>query len=207
MDKVKVYLLIKSKAAIDVRSNIYIKDIGEVYCNDKTIKSKIENISIYKTKTEEDWMSISSINIVEKLVDKHPNLDIEVLGSTDVLIEIKTQVEGNKFFQFIKVVAIFILLFFGSGITIMNFHTDVEMDKSIEILYHALSGEKVSNPLAFTVPYSFGIGLGVIIFFNRLMTNNMRRKKEPGPMEIELYNYDREMEDYILNDINKSNKE
>ena len=89
----------------------------------------------------------------------------------------------------------------------MNFHTDVDMDKSMEILYFALTGKEDSNPLVLTVSYSLGIGLGVIFFFNRIISSNPRRKKEPGPMELELFSYDKEMEDYILNDINKSNKE
>lgn len=207
MDNIKIYLLVKTKATVDKNYKILVKDIADVYCNDKAIKDKVENTSIYKTNDEEDWISISSIYIIEKLLDKTSNLDIEVIGNSEVLIEIKTKVEPNNFLRFIKVTAIFILLFFGAGITIMNFHTDVDMDKSIEIIYHTLTGKQDSNPLVLTVPYSIGLGLGAILFFNRIISKNPRRKKEPGPMEIELFSYDKEMEDYILNDINKSSKE
>lgn len=207
MDKVKTYILVKSKAAIEKDYKILVKDIADVYCDDKTIKNKIENTSLYKTNDEEDWISISSIYIIEKLVDKYLNLDIEIIGNSEVLIEIKEKVNPNNFLRFIKVTAIFILLFFGAGITIMNFHTDVDMDKSMEIIYQTLTGKQDSNPLVLTIPYSIGLGIGVLLFFNRIISKNPRRRKEPGPMEIELFSYDREMEDYILNDINKSSKE
>lgn len=207
MDKIKVYLLINPKAAVDIRSNIYIKDIGMVYSHNKLIKTKIENLSVYKTKEEEDWIKITSIDIIERLVDRYPNLEIEIIGQNEVLIEIKSREKSNKLFQFAKVVAIFILLFFGAGMTIMNFHTDVNMDETLEIIYYTLTGEKNSNPLILTISYSIGLGLGVIVFFNRILSKSLRRRKEPGPMEIEVFNYDKEMEEYILNDIENSSKE
>ncbi|NLY46225.1 MAG: hypothetical protein GX053_09600 [Tissierella sp.] len=207
MDKAKVYLFVKPKAALETNYSITVKDIAEVYCNDKDIKSEVENYIVSKTKKVENWMSISSIYIIEQILDKDPNLDIEITGENEVLIEIKDKVKINKLLQALKVTSIFILLFFGAGITITNFHTDVEMDTSMEIIYETLTGKHDSNPLVLNVSYSIGLGLGVIIFFNRILTKNLRRKKEPGPMEIELFNYDKEMEDYILNDINKSDKE
>lgn len=207
MAKIKVYLLVKSKANVEKNYEILVKDITEVYCDDIEIKHELENTSIYKTNDVEDWISISSIYIIKKLSDKASNLDIEVIGESEVLVEIKEQVIPNNFLRFVKVTAIFILLFFGAGITIMNFHTDVDMDQSLEIIYHILTGKKESNPLIMTVPYSIGLGLGAILFFNRIVSKNPRRRKEPGPMEIELFSYDREMEEFILNDIDKSSKE
>lgn len=207
MDREKTYLLIKSKAAIETNTEILVKNIADVYCVNKEIKNSIENINIYRTDDEEDWISISSIYIIEKLINKYPNLDIETLGESEVLIEIKTKTKGNKKLRFIKIAAIFILLFFGAGITIMNFHTDVDMDETMNIIYSSLTGKEESSPLLLTIPYSIGLGVGVITFFNRVATKNTRRRKEPGPMEIELYSYDKEMEEFILNDINKLSKE
>lgn len=37
-------------------------------------------------------------------------------------------------------------------------------------------------------------------FFTRVLSPSQRRRKEPGPMEIELYLYDKDMEESILND-------
>ncbi len=207
MANIKIYLLVKSKATVEKNYKILVKDIAEVCCDDKGIKDKVENTIIYKTNDVEDWISMSSIYIIEKLLDKTSNLDIEVIGESEVLVEIKERVKPNNFLRFAKVTAIFILLFFGAGITIMNFHTDVDMDESLEIIYHVLTGKQESNPLIMTVPYSIGLGLGAILFFSRIISRNPRRRKEPGPMEIELFSYDKEMEEFILNDIDKSSKE
>ena len=73
----------------------------------------------------------------------------------------------------------------------------------MEVIYRTLSGKDNSNPLILSIPYSIGLGIGVITFFNRIISKSPRRKKEPGPMEIELYKYDQDMEEYIINDLKK----
>lgn len=203
MSNTKTYILIKEKAVIGTNSRITLKEIADIYCKEESIKNKLENVTLLKTKDEEDWIKISSIFIIEKLGKKFPDLDIEIIGENEVLIEIKDRVNKSSLLNVIKVSFIFILLFLGSGITITNFHTDVDMEKTMEIIYRTLSGKKNSNPLILVIPYSIGLGIGVITFFNRIITRNPRRKREPGPMEIEHYNYDKDMEEYILNDLNK----
>ncbi|HZJ99584.1 MAG TPA: stage V sporulation protein AA [Tissierellaceae bacterium] len=203
----KIYLLIKDKVAVDTNYKIIVNDLADVYCSEKQLKAEVENTIIYETKDNEDWKVISSITIIEKIIKKNPNLDIEIIGSDEVLIEIKTREKERKIFIFLKVTVVFILVFFGAGFTIMNFHTDVDMEETMRIINQSLTGNNDSNPLLLTISYSIGLGLGVIIFFNRMISRSQRRKKEPGPMEIELYNYDKEMEEYILNEINKSSEE
>lgn len=203
----KIYLLIKDKVAVDTNYKIIVNDLADVYCSEKQLKAEVENTIIYETKDNEDWKVISSITIIEKIIKKNPNLDIEIIGSDEVLIEIKTREKERKIFIFLKVTVVFILVFFGAGFTIMNFHTDVDMEETMRIINQSLTGNNDSNPLLLTISYSIGLGLGVIIFFNRMISRSQRRKKEPGPMEIELYNYDKEMEEYILNEINKLSEE
>ena len=77
------------------------------------------------------------------------------------------------------------------------------MIKSIEKIYYTVTGEKKDKPLIMTIPYSIGLGVGVITFFSRIISKSKRRKKEPGPMEIELFLYNRDMEEYILNELVK----
>ncbi|NLN15474.1 MAG: hypothetical protein GX185_07735 [Tissierellia bacterium] len=200
----KVFLLIKGKAALDINTSIKAKDLADVYCKDTATRRKVENVIVAKTPAEEDWMNISSIEIIEKIDKELPNLEIEVIGAEDVLIEVKSPEESNKVLKLLKTIIIFIILFIGSGLTIINFYTDTDMEKTMEVIYETLTGIKNPNPYALTISYSIGLGIGVIIFFNRIISKSLRRKKEPGPMEIELFAYDKDMEDYILNDLNKS---
>ena len=123
------------------------------------------------------------------------------------MFEIKSKEIGSKGFQIFKVVFVSIILFLGAGIAVINFHEDVNMSQSLEKIYYTFTGIKATNPLIMTIPYTIGVGLGVFTFFSRIISTSRRRRKQPGPMEIEQYLYDQDMEEYILNSLkNKKTK-
>ncbi len=69
-----------------------------------------------------------------------------------------------------------------------------------------MTGEKKKRP--FISKYIFFLGNRfryVCIFFSRIFSFSKRRKQEPGPMELELYLYDKDIEDNILHEL-KQNK-
>ncbi len=206
MDKEKVYIVINKKASIEPDKDALVKDLGEVYSTKSDIKKNIENIRVKKRNVEEDWDYITAIEISEKVLSRYPDIDLDLLGEVEVLIEYKSRQKERPFFEFIKVFLVCIILFFGASIAIINFHADVDAKKAMEKLYFTFTGEKKSNPLIMNIPYSIGIGVGVLTFFTRIFSFSERRKKEPGPMEIELFLYDEDMEKHILNDIKKNEK-
>lgn len=200
MAKEKVYLLINSKATVSPDKLVYLKDIGEVYCTNENLKRDIENIRVGEKHNKEDWGYMNAIEISRKVLIKYPNIDLELIGETEVLIEYKSKEEKKPLWEFIKVAFVCAVLFFGAGLAIINFHEDVNTSKTMKELYYTFTGEKKDNPLLLVIPYSLGIGVGVMTFFTRVMSPSQRRRKEPGPMEIELYLYDKDMEESILND-------
>lgn len=206
MDKDLVIISLNSKKSVDVNTELFIKDVGTVYCKNSKIQNSIENLKVFKGIKEEDWASITATDIASKVINMNNKIDLTMIGSTEVLIEIKSQETVNKFIEFLKVVMVCIILFFGAGIAIINFHKDVNMIETMEKIYFSFTGIENEKPLIMVIPYSFGLGLGMIVFFNRVFSFSKRRKKEPGPMEIELYLYDLDMEEYILNEIKKGNQ-
>lgn len=204
MNKDTVYIALKDKISIDVGRVLTIKDISNVFCNNKSIEEVVSKLKVYKSPNKEDWDYIDSKYIVEKVIGYNPNLDVTMIGAKEVLLEIKSQENKKKFWRTIKILTILIILFFGSAIAIINFHEDVNMAKSLEKIYYTFTGKKVKKPKIMTIPYSIGMGLGIIGFFNRVVSPSKRRKMEPGPMEIESYLYDKDMEDYLLDEIKNS---
>ncbi|MEW8972641.1 MAG: stage V sporulation protein AA [Tissierellaceae bacterium] len=203
MSKENVFVLLDKKYTVDVDQNILIKDIGKVCCNDKDIQKKIEDLKVKKSSKNENWDYIESTDVLNKILEYDPQLNITMLGEYEVLIEIKSREDKNGVLQFLKVLFISIVLFFGAGMAIVNFYEDVNMVASLNKIYYTFTGISDTKPLIMTIPYSLGLGVGVMTFFNRVVSSSKRRKKEPGPMELELYLYDSDMEDYILNDIKK----
>lgn len=204
MAKDKVYLLVKDKVTVDPYKHILFKDIGEVYCANENLKRDIGNIRMGEKHNKEDWGYITALEIAQKVLNKFPNIELELIGEVETLLEYKSKEEKKPLWEFIKVVLVCIILFFGASLALINFHEDVNTSQSMKELYYTFTGEEKDNPMLMVIPYSLGIGVGVITFFTRVLSPSQRRRKEPGPMEIELYLYDKDMEERILNDAKKN---
>ncbi|HLR21889.1 MAG TPA: stage V sporulation protein AA [Tissierellaceae bacterium] len=203
MKKEKVFILLEEKFSSDLDYNILIKDVGTVYCKDDKIQEKVENLKLMRTKKEEDWDYIEKTQIINKVLSYGPQLDVDILGADDIIIEIKSNETDSGILHYMKVIFICLVLFFGAGIAIINFYEDVDMIPSLNKIYYSLTGVNKKKPLTFLIPYTIGLGLGVIMFFSRSIGSNKKNKKEPGPMELEMYMYDSDVEDYVLQDIKK----
>lgn len=68
-------------------------------------------------------------------------------------------------------------------------------------IYYMITGHYKEQPLLLQVPYSFGLGLGMILFFNHLFRK--RLNEEPSPLEVEMFNYQQDLDQYVIVHENK----
>lgn len=78
-------------------------------------------------------------------------------------MQIESQVERRKP-SVAMFVLVWLLLFFGSALTIMNFHADVNMLEVQIRIVEMLTGHRDEHPYIFQIAYSLGIGFGMVIF-------------------------------------------
>lgn len=64
-----------------------------------------------------------------------------------------------------------------------------------------MTGKEEEKPLLFQIPYSIGIGLGMILFFNHVFKK--RINEEPSPLEVEMFNYQQSLDQYVILHENK----
>jgi stage V sporulation protein AA len=202
MNKEKAYVVLKEKTTLDIKDSIYVKDIGNVYCLNEEIRKTIEDTEVYSSKGIETWELINTVDIVKKVLE-NSDVDIRFYGASDILLEIKSQEKQNKLLELLKILFVSFSLFFGAALGIMYFHEDVNMSETMKKLYFTFTGIEKDNPLLMVIPYSIGLGIGMLTFFSRVISSSKRRRMEPGPMDIELYLYDKDMEDYIMNELSK----
>ena len=183
MHKDTIYILLNEKISLGEEETLTIKDIGKITCLNSDLKIEIENLSIYRSEKEEDWDLIDSEDVIKIILQDYPDVDIKIAGPAHILLEIKSKEDSNKIFDFIKISFVCITLFFGAALGIMYFHEDVNMSSTLEKLYFTFSGEKKTNPLIMNIPYSLGLGVGMITFFNRIISSSKRRRMEPGPID------------------------
>ncbi len=66
-----------------------------------------------------------------------------------------------------------------------------------------ITGEFKEQPLLFQVPYSVGLGLGMVLFFNHVFQK--RINEEPSPLEVEMFQYQQSLDQYVIVNENKDN--
>jgi len=197
---------LETKKAVDLNTHLYVEDVGEVYCNNENIKKKVERTKLYNGQNQEMYDYISGTEITTRILERISDVNITIIGGPDVLIEVKSKEERSRILHMLKILLVMVVLFFGAGIAIVNFHEDVDMGSTMQKIYYTITGRKNDDPLILTIPLSLGIGIGMFSFFSRVFSFSKRRRQEPGPMELELYVYDKDLEESILNEIKSSKK-
>lgn len=191
MDK-KIYFRLKSRYWVDEKQSILLKDVATVICQgvDQTY---VENLILYPLEKEVKQVKVlDGMEVVRKIYSTLPGVDIQLIGPEQTIIYLK---RVNKSPRPLLVILVWVLLFFGAGIAIMNFHEDVSMREVHIRLHEAVTGEYTDHPLWLQIPYSIGLGLGMILFFNHVFSK--RVNEEPSPMEIEMFNYEENLDKYI----------
>src|SRR5699024_593075 len=195
-----VYLRMKKKLILNSMQKIVLKDIAYL-SSTQEVKKRLESLPIYKiTKNDKNIVVIDSFLIIEYINKEFLDVEIQVIVPTHTIIQIEKQKRSSSIL-FASVV--WVILFIGSAMTIMNFHYDVSMQEVQQKLHFLITGEKTEFPLWIQIPYSIGLGVGMLLFFNHWF--NKRFNEEPSPLEIEIYNYQQNLDQYLGHYENKVN--
>ncbi|MFA1822807.1 stage V sporulation protein AA [Virgibacillus oceani] len=193
-----VYLKMKKKLELSERIDIQLKHIAYISTNGWQ-KRKLENTPIYRiTKKDINTVIIDSFLVIDHLNKMYENIEFQLIGPEQTIISIQPK---RKSPSIVLTACIWVLLFIGTAMTIMNFHYDVSMQEVQQKLHFIITGEESEFPLWIQIPYSFGLGLGMILFFNHWF--NKRINEEPSPLEVEIFNYQQDLDHYLRHNENK----
>ena len=123
---------------------------------------------------------------------------MQTFGPSQTIIEV---ILSKKKMSYLTFALVWFLLFVGARMTIMNFHVDVSMGEVHQKLFTIITGKVDEKPLLIQVPYSIGLGLGMILFFNHFFKK--RFNEEPSPLEVEMFNYQQDLDQYVIINENK----
>ncbi|KAB8138385.1 stage V sporulation protein AA [Gracilibacillus oryzae] len=189
----KIYLRLKKKITVDPNHLLRLSDIAFVTGNVKDL-SNLNQLKIYQiTEKDKNVSVIDGFLLLDRLMQVYPNYSFDLVGFNQTIVEIKKQV---KKVNILIITAIWLLLCVGSAMAIMNFHYDVSMQEVQKSIAYLLTGEKVEKPLWIQIPYSFGLGLGMVLFFNHIFKK--RFNEEPSPLEVEMFNYQQDLDNYLI---------
>lgn len=157
---------------------------------------QILQIQIHRTSINTKNDVISALLVVKEIQNINDNVILTVLGHPEILVNIKVDESPNLIVQYLKIVLVSIVLFFGAALAIINFHEDVSMEASLQAFHEIITGEKNENPILLQISYSLGIGIGMITFFNHILKKKW--KKEPSPLDVEMHLFEKNIDEYIL---------
>ncbi|OCA91543.1 stage V sporulation protein AA [Bacillus sp. FJAT-27225] len=197
MDKT-VYIRMRNRILVQPGQEIILADVAQVLAPDG-LDHRIKNIPIYKiTSRDSNFVVMDAMKIIRHITTLLPGADVQTIGPAQTLIEVIVKKRGVSLPLFIL---IWFLLFFGSAMAIMNFHDDVSMRSVQEKLYSIVTGKESHEPLMFQIPYSIGLGAGMVLFFNHIFKK--RINEEPSPLEVEMFNYQQDLDNYVMIHENK----
>ena len=193
-----IYIRMRNRVQVKPDESLLLKDIAQIIASEQ-IYDKLMMLQIQKvTPKDHNILIIDAMKVIKFITGIFPEYEVQVLGPPQTIIEVIFRKKGMSIPFFILV---WFLLFFGAALTIMNFHEDVSMQSVQERLYLMITGKVEEKPLLFQIPYSIGIGLGMILFFNHVFKK--RINEEPSPLEVEMFNYQQSLDQYVILHENK----
>lgn len=189
-----LYLKAEQNAEV-MKPLVCVEDIASVYCRNKEVSSKIKKLKIHSFEEKDSKrVVISILKVIELIEKKHPDLSVENVGENATLIELVKVNEHKGFLQWLKVVFVAAVSFFGTAFSIMAFHNDISINRLFSSIYELVTGEATDGYTILEAAYSLGVAAGIILFFNHV--GGRRITKDPTPIEVEMRVYE--------NDVNKS---
>ncbi|WAA10509.1 stage V sporulation protein AA [Fervidibacillus albus] len=188
-----IYIRMRHRIQVKINDKIRVKDVARVIASNELLRH-IESIPVHTvTKRDQNTIVIDVMSVISAIKSRYFNLEYQPIGPAQTIVQVVyTKHEGSLLLFLFA----WLVLFIGSAVTIMNFHEDVSMQSVQQKLYFLLTGIKEDQPLLFQIPYSFGLGLGMILFFNHVFKK--RFNEEPSPLEVEMNNYQQSVDQYII---------
>lgn len=190
----------RNRLKVSPTYEVKLGDVAQL-AGDSSVVELLQNEIVYKiTAHDKTHVVIDVMKVIEIIQQKASHVQINLLGSGQTLVEI---IYEKKKAHPIFFGLVWLLHFIGAALAIIYFHEDVSMQQVHQRLYYMITGEFNAQPLLFQIPYSLGLGLGMVLFFNHVFQK--RINEEPSPLEVEMFQYQQSLDQYVIVNENKDN--
>jgi len=174
-----------------------LKDVASVRCANSQIEAKIKAIRIHKFRPEMEKKCVISILKVISLIEAEVSgVTVVSLGEPEFLVEM-IQVRRHKGWQqWLKIVIVALVSFFGTAFTIMAYHNDIVIREVFAEVYRIIMGKETNGYTVLEISYSIGLAAGIILFFNHI--GGRRITKDPTPIEVAMRNYEEDVDRALI---------
>ncbi len=191
-------LYLKCDKDVEVQSSdVFLKDIASVTCIDKHICARCKAIKVHRFQADDKQrVVISVMKLIQMITKECPEVLVQSVGETDVLIEKIGVAEYKGWRQWVKVLLVCCISFFGTGFTIIAYNNEIEINGLFTKIYGVFGAESAQRINLLELSYSVGLAAGIIIFFNHI--GGRRITKDPTPIEVSIKNYERDVNQTLI---------
>lgn len=199
-----LYLKAEQNAEV-MEAHVCVKDIASVYCADAAICAKAKSLKVHQFHEQEKKRQVISVLKVIELIEKEcPSVSVENVGENATLIELVNVDKHKGGVQWLKMIFVACISFFGTCFTIMAFHNDININKMFERVYEMVMGYSSDGYSVLEVSYSIGLAVGIILFFNHI--GGRRITKDPTPIEVEMRVYETDVNKALIETADREGK-
>jgi len=202
-----IYIKPKKKAVLANRREITINDVADIVAPPDVAaaikKMKLQKIS-HDGEQKKNYV-ISVTDIITVITKAYPDSTINNVGEIDTLVQHAAEKSHDRpWLKWLKIAFVALVLMIGSATAIMSFHTDGQLPKIFERYYQIFYGHENSNPRIISIPYSVGLAVGILVFYNHFMGKKIT--DDPTPIDVEVEQYDNDVTEALVDMISRRNE-
>ena len=185
-----LYLKLEQKKQVSSQKAL-LGDVATLICAEQTVVNRLNTIPMAQFSGSKKQRKIFTVtDIIAKIQDVYPSIDITPLGETDIIVEYLPPKSPSKILEWLKVALVCVICFFGAAFTIITFNNDVSAGSVFEELYHSFTGQTSDKITVLEISYSIGLAFGILGFFNHFSGHRITTDPTPIEVEMEQYEYD-----------------
>jgi stage V sporulation protein AA len=192
-----IYIVPKESFTVNTNSEVKFSDIAELYSKDMKL-DQLMNTVVLKTEDKEGFVAKSPFELISICMDYYPNAQVELVKYDDILISVESIKKRSSFGGKIINSAIYMLLFFGSALSVMYFHIDVGMLETQKEFAAIFGSQTDLSVKILGIAYSIGIAVGMFFFFKNKKVDEQRI---PSPIDIKMSSYKDNVVSFLKNKI------
>lgn len=199
-------IYLKMSVKIKVRGEIIrIGDLGKIYCEESAVTNKVKTLPVYHfQKSDHQRCIIGVLKVIELIHKEYPGFAVDIVGETETIVEQITGKSSPKWWDFIKIIFVSAICFFGTMYTIMSYHNEISLIDLFEQIYQMVTGRKTDGFTALEAAYSIGLSTGIIIFYNHI--GKRKLTPDPSPVSVEMRTYEDDVNRSLVELANREEK-
>ncbi len=200
-------LYIKGDKNIEVtKPEVTLGDILSMECSNQNVIPRLKTIKVMKMQEKNGQRKVISILKIIKLIHEiYPNMDVQNLGETDIIVTYEEQKSTGMISYLIKTGFTVVLTFTGAAFAIMTFNNDVSVRKLFSQIYQLMTGIKPQGSTILELSYSIGLTIGILLFFNHF--GKKKFSVDPTPLEVQMRTYENEIQTTLVENASRKGKE